>query len=78
MNVFLALSFLLNFQESVHFALEKVLGYFKFYNSVFLFISLITLGILIVWFIKLNVQTFQPLIVIYRGDNFVYHQWECT
>ncbi len=28
---------------------------------------------LIVWFIKLSVQTFQPLIVIYRRDDFVYH-----
>ena len=34
--------------------------------------------ILIGWFIKLNVQTFQPLIVIYRRGSFVYHHWECT
>ena len=34
--------------------------------------------IVIGWFIKLSVQTFQPLIVINRRDNFVYHYWECT
>ena len=34
--------------------------------------------ILIVLFIKLSVQTFQPLIVIYRMGNFVYHHWGCT
>ena len=28
------------------------------------------------WFIKLSVQTFQPLIVIY--SNFVYHSWVRT
>ena len=32
--------------------------------------------ILIGWFINLSVQTFQPLIIIYRRDNFVYHYWE--
>ena len=30
------------------------------------------------WFIKLNVQTFQPLIIIYMRGNFVYHHWGCT
>ena len=34
--------------------------------------------ILIGWFIKLSVQTFQSQIVIYRGDNYVYHNLECT
>ena len=34
--------------------------------------------ILIGWFIKLSVQSFQPLIVIYGRGNFVYHHWECT
>ena len=34
--------------------------------------------ILIGWLIKLSVQTFQPLIVIYRRDNFVYHYWRYT
>ena len=29
----------------------------------------------IVWFIKLSVQTFQPLNVIYRRGNFVYFLW---
>ena len=33
---------------------------------------------LIGWFIKLSVQTFQPLIVIYRKGNFVYRDWGCT
>ena len=32
-------------------------------------------GILIGWFMKLSVQTFQPLISIYRRVNFVYHHW---
>ena len=29
-------------------------------------------------FIKLSVQTFQPLNVMYRRSNFVYHLWRCT
>ncbi len=33
--------------------------------------------ILIAWFIKLSVQTFQPQIVIYSRGNFVYHHWGC-
>ena len=42
-------------------------------------LCLTTLGkILIGWFIKLRVQTFQLLIVIYRKGNFVYHHWRCT
>ena len=31
--------------------------------------------ILFNWFIMLSVRTFQPLIVICRMGNFVYHQW---
>ena len=34
--------------------------------------------ILIGWFIKLNVQTFQSQNLIYRMGNFVYSHWECT
>ena len=34
--------------------------------------------ILIGWFNNLSVQTFQPLTVIYRSGNFVYHHWWCT
>ena len=34
--------------------------------------------ILISRFIQLSVQTFQPLIVIYKRSNFVYHHWGCT
>ena len=34
--------------------------------------------ILIGWFIKLSVQTIQPLILIYRSPNFVYNYWRCT
>ena len=30
------------------------------------------------WFIKCSVQTFQPLTLIYRRDNFVCHQWLFT
>ena len=30
------------------------------------------------WFIKLSVQTFKPLIVIFRKGNFVDHYWRCT
>ena len=45
----------------------------KFYNNVFLFVGLTTLGILIVWFIKLSVNKFQPLSLIYRRGDFVYH-----
>ncbi len=31
--------------------------------------------ILISWFIKMSVQTFQALILIYRRGNFVNYQW---
>ena len=43
---------------------------------VFLFVGLKTLWS---WvnFDKLSIQTFQPLIVIYRRRNFVYHHWGC-
>ena len=34
--------------------------------------------ILIHLFLKLIVQTFKPLIIIYRRCNFVYHYWGCT
>ena len=34
--------------------------------------------ILIGWFIKLSCQMFQPLIVIYRRGNFVYHDCGST
>ena len=34
--------------------------------------------ILFGWFINLNVEMFQPLIVIYRRDDFVYNHWKCT
>ena len=65
---------------------EETLGYLlrqspKFYNCVFLFVSLKVniLGglyfILIGCFIKLSVQTFQALILIYRWGNFVHHQF---
>ena len=30
---------------------------------------------LIGWVIKLSVETFQPLIVIYKRGKFVYHHW---
>ena len=43
----------------------------KFYNNVFLFV-------LIGWLIKLSVRTFQPIILIYRKYNYVYHHWKCT
>ena len=32
---------------------------------------------LIGWFIKMSIQTFQPLNVIYRRGNFVYQHWVC-
>ena len=48
----------------------------KFYNNVFLFVDLTTLFffylILIGWLIKLSVQKFQPIIVIFRKGNFVW------
>ena len=34
--------------------------------------------VLISWLIKLSVQTFQSLIVIYKRGDFVYHNWACT
>ncbi len=33
--------------------------------------------ILIGWSIRLSTQKFQPLIVIFKRDNFVYHHWGC-
>ena len=45
----------------------------KFLNNVILFVGLTTLGLLmnlIGWFVKFSVQTFQPLMVIYRRGNF--------
>ena len=48
-----------------------------FNNSVFLFVCLTTLGIFISCFIKLSVQTSQPIIVIYRRGNCVYPDWGC-
>ena len=33
---------------------------------------------LIGWFKTITVQTFRPLIVIYRKVNFEYIDWECT
>ena len=33
--------------------------------------------IVIGWFIKLSVNTFQPIIVIFRKDSIVYHHWGC-
>ena len=36
------------------------------------------LGLLIGCLIKLSVQMFQPLILIYRRCTFVYHYWRCT
>ena len=39
----------------------------KFYNDVFLFV------VLIGWFFNLSDQTFQPVILIYKRGNFVYH-----
>ena len=54
----------------------------KFYNNVFFIRRLYNFGdfywILICWFNKLSVQTFQPLILICRKVNFVYHHWSCT
>ena len=48
--------------------------------KVFLFFNLTTLGLLILigWLIKLSVPTVQPLIMIYKRDNFVCHHWGCT
>ena len=34
--------------------------------------------ILIGLFIKLNVQSFEPIIVIYRRDNYINNHWGCT
>ena len=46
----------------------------------FLFFGLTTLGTFTEfrWFIKLSVQTFQPLILIYKSCNLVCHHWGCT
>ena len=42
----------------------------KFYNNVFLCVSLPTLGTLVNFYWR--IQTFQPLILIYKRGNFVY------
>ena len=52
----------------------------KFLNNVFLFASLKNLGTFtkfLLFFFKLSVQTFQPIIVITRG-TFVCQIWICT
>ena len=37
------------------------------------------ISFLIRWFNNFgNFSTFQPLIVIYRSNNFVYHHWGCV
>ena len=51
----------------------------KFYNNVSLFVALKTLGtsfITIFLFIKLGVQMFLLLILIWRSSYFVNHHWE--
>ena len=52
----------------------------KFYDNIFLFVGLFTLATFIFdgWLINGSVQTFQPLIQIYKRCRFVYHYWECT
>ena len=54
----------------------------KFYNNVFLFVDITTQmpfeGLLIRWFTMFSVQKSQPLIVIYRRDNFVNYHWGFT
>ena len=48
--------------------------------KVFFFVGLTTLGTFVEFcqVIKSSDQMFQPLTVIYRGGNFVYHYWGCT
>ena len=52
----------------------------KFYNNVFLFFYL-TLLLSFDWLFQyvdsLSVQTFEPLIIIYNWDKFVYQHWGC-
>ena len=58
-----------------------LIHYPKIYINIFLFVGLTTLGTLVIlinWFIKLSVQTFQRLIQIYRLGYFVFHNWGCT
>ena len=41
--------------------------------------QLLRLGrILIEWFIRLSIQTFQQLILFYKRGNFVYHRCGCS
>ena len=51
--------------------------YQKFYNTELFLFNSISLNFenWLVGFCKLNVQTFQPLILIYRKGNFVHHHW---
>ena len=37
----------------------------------------LSLNLIGCWVMKLIVQTFQPLTVIYRRCNFMYHYWGC-
>ena len=52
------------FYSSVAYSLAQKLYYFYW--------------ILIGGFIKLSIQSFLPLILIFRRGNFVYHHWRCT
>ena len=48
------------------------------YFNIYVWILILYYKIVIGWFIKSRVKTFQLLIVIYRRGIFVYHHWECT
>ena len=53
-----------------------------FLRTFYFIVCLTTLGIIIIfligWSIKLSVQTFQPLTVIYRRENLACNHWGCT
>ncbi len=50
----------------------------KFYNNVFLFVGLTTLGVLLNFnLLVYQVECLNVFIVIYRIGNFVYHHWRC-
>ena len=48
------------------------------YSHIYVWILILYYKIVIGWFIKSSVKTFQLIIVMYRRGNFVYHHLECT
>ena len=63
-----------NYTMLVHLFMHRVGGDNGMFITLFLFPNIILIG----WFIRLSVQTFQPLILFYRRSNLGYNHRGCT